>query len=115
MNVYRITLESGERAPTQLLHLVWRGEYVMHQLLWDLFPGSKERQFLYRSEELQGAFRFFGLSQEQTAASAIFDVQTRTFAPRPSAGQALWVNRGAKPTGGKKGKGTELRKGGERP
>lgn len=54
----RITLHTSELSPAQLLHLVERGEYVMHQWLWDLFPGSKERQFLYRREELQGAFRF---------------------------------------------------------
>lgn len=54
----RITLHTGQLSPAQLLHLVDRGEYVMHQWLWDL-PGGKERQFLYRREELQGAFRLF--------------------------------------------------------
>ncbi|KJT77350.1 CRISPR-associated protein, Cse3 family [Salmonella enterica subsp. enterica serovar Heidelberg str. 75-3547] len=58
MYLSRITLHTSELSPAQLLHLVERGEYVMHQWLWDLFPGSKERQFLYRREELQGAFRF---------------------------------------------------------
>ncbi|STE53693.1 CRISPR-associated protein [Escherichia coli] len=59
MYLSRITLHTGQLLPAQLLHLVGRGEYVMHQWLWDLFPGGKERQFLYRREELQGAFRFF--------------------------------------------------------
>lgn len=58
MYLSRITLHTGQLSPAQLLHLVDRGEYVMHQWLWDLFPGGKERQFLYRREELQGAFRF---------------------------------------------------------
>lgn len=58
MYLSRITLHTSELSPAQLLHLVERGEYVMHQWLWDLFPGGKERQFLYRREELQGAFRF---------------------------------------------------------
>ena len=57
MYLSRITLHTGQLSPAQLLHLVDRGEYVMHQWLWDLFPGGKERQFLYRREELQGAFR----------------------------------------------------------
>ncbi|EFY8048631.1 type I-E CRISPR-associated protein Cas6/Cse3/CasE, partial [Shigella sonnei] len=52
MYLSRITLHTGQLSPTQLLHLVDRGEYVMHQWLWDLFPGGKERQFLYRREEL---------------------------------------------------------------
>ncbi|EFP6989105.1 type I-E CRISPR-associated protein Cas6/Cse3/CasE [Shigella sonnei] len=54
MYLSRITLHTGQLSPAQLLHLVDRGEYVMHQWLWDLFPGGKERQFLYRREELQG-------------------------------------------------------------
>lgn len=62
MYLSRITLHTSELSPAQLLHLVERGEYVMHQWLWDLFPGSKERQFLYRREELQGAFRFCSLT-----------------------------------------------------
>lgn len=80
----------------------------MHQWLWDLFPGGKERQFLYRREELQGAFRFFVLSQEQPAASAIFDVQTRPFAPMLSAGQTLRFNLRANPTVCKNGKRHDL-------
>ena len=48
MYLSRITLHTGQLSPAQLLHLVDRGEYVMHQWLWDLFPGGKERQFLYR-------------------------------------------------------------------
>lgn len=58
MYLSRITLHTGQLSPAQLLHLVDRGEYVMHQWLWDLFPGGKERQFLYRREELQGRFAF---------------------------------------------------------
>lgn len=108
MYLSRITLHTSELSPAQLLHLVERGEYVMHQWLWDLFPGDKERQFLYRREELQGAFRFFVLSQEQPAASAIFDVQTRPFAPTLSAGQTLRFNLRANPTICKNGKRHDL-------
>lgn len=108
MYLSRITLHTSELSPAQLLHLVERGEYVMHQWLWELFPGGKERQFLYRREELQGAFRFFVLSQEQPAASAIFDVQTRPFAPTLSAGQTLRFNLRANPTVCKNGKRHDL-------
>ncbi|EBE6989408.1 type I-E CRISPR-associated protein Cas6/Cse3/CasE, partial [Salmonella enterica] len=38
MYLSRITLHTSELSPAQLLHLVERGEYVMHQWLWDLFP-----------------------------------------------------------------------------
>ncbi|ECI3372953.1 type I-E CRISPR-associated protein Cas6/Cse3/CasE, partial [Salmonella enterica subsp. diarizonae] len=50
MYLSRITLHTAQLVPSQLLHLVERGEYVMHQWLWKLFPGGKERQFLYRRE-----------------------------------------------------------------
>lgn len=57
MYLSRITLHTGQLLPAQLLHLVGRGEYVMHQWLWDL-SGGKERQFLYRREEPRGVSLF---------------------------------------------------------
>ncbi|WP_072223224.1 type I-E CRISPR-associated protein Cas6/Cse3/CasE, partial [Klebsiella pneumoniae] len=53
MYLSRITLYTAQLSPLQLLHLVERGEYVMHQWLWQLFPGGQQRQFLYRREALQ--------------------------------------------------------------
>lgn len=97
MYLSRITLHTGQLSPAQLLHLVDRGEYVMHQWLWDLFPGGKERQFLYRREELQGAFRFFVLSQERPAESETFTIECRSFTPELSTGQQLCFNLRAKP------------------
>lgn len=108
MYLSRITLYTAQLSPSQLLHLVDRGEYVMHQWLWELFPGGKERQFLYRREELQGAFRFFVLSQEQPAESALFDVQCRAFSPALSVGQTLRFNLRANPTICKAGKRHDL-------
>ncbi|EAQ6365126.1 type I-E CRISPR-associated protein Cas6/Cse3/CasE [Salmonella enterica subsp. enterica serovar Muenchen] len=108
MYLSRITLHTSELSPAQLLHLVERGEYVMHQWLWDLFPGGKERQFLYRREELQGAFRFFVLSQARPAESAIFDVQCRPFAPELNVGQLLRFTLRANPTICKAGKRHDL-------
>ncbi|HCS9545673.1 TPA: type I-E CRISPR-associated protein Cas6/Cse3/CasE [Salmonella enterica subsp. diarizonae serovar 61:r:z53] len=108
MYLSRITLHTAQLVPSQLLHLVERGEYVMHQWLWELFPGGKERQFLYRREELQGAFRFFVLSQERPAESAVFDVQCRPFAPELSVGQILRFTLRANPTIYKAGKRHDL-------
>lgn len=108
MYLSRITLHTGQLSPSQLLHLVDRGEYVMHQWLWELFPGREIRQFLYRREELQGAFRFYVLSSEQPAGSAIFDVQCRQFAPVLRAGQTLRFSLRANPTVCKAGKRHDL-------
>lgn len=108
MYLSRITLHTGQLSPAQLLHLVDRGEYVMHQWLWDLFPGGKERQFLYRREELQGAFRFFVLSQERPAESDTFTIECRSFAPELCTGQQLCFNLRANPTICKAGKRHDL-------
>ncbi|KNC11911.1 CRISPR-associated protein Cas6 [Klebsiella sp. RIT-PI-d] len=108
MYLSKITLETGRLAPSQLLHLVERGEYVMHQWLWALFPGGQERQFLYRREEMQGAFRFFVLSQQPPAQSDIFDVQHRSFVPALRVGQTLCFSLRANPTICKNGKRHDL-------
>lgn len=108
MYLSRITLQTSQLSPSQLLHLVDRGEYVMHQWLWDLFPGGKDRQFLYRREELQGAFRFFVLSQDRPAENDIFTLECRSFAPELSPGQLLCFNLRANPTICKSGKRHDL-------
>lgn len=45
MYLSRITLHTSKLSPAQLLHLVDRGEYVMHQWLWDLFLAAKKGNF----------------------------------------------------------------------
>ena len=108
MYLAKITLHTSQLSPSQLLQLVDRGEYVMHQWLWKLFPGGQERQVLYRREELQGAFRFFVLSLEPPAESEIFDIQYRPFAPTLSTGQTLRFSLRANPTICKSGKRHDL-------
>ncbi len=108
MYLSKITLPTGQLLPSQLLQLVDRGEYVMHQWLWDLFPGGRERQFLYRREEMQGAFRFFVLSSHPPADSKIFDIEFRPFAPALIAGQRLRFTLRANPTICKAGKRHDL-------
>ena len=108
MYLAKITLHTSQLSPSQLLQLVDRGEYVIHQWLWELFPGGQERQFLYRREELKGAFRFFVLSLEPPTESEIFDIQYRPFAPTLSTGQTLHFSLRANPTICKAGKRHDL-------
>ena len=108
MYLSKITLYTSQLLPAQLLQLVDRGEYVMHQWLWELFPGGQDRQFLYRREELQGAFRFFVLSLQPPVESDIFDIQYRAFAPTLSVGQTLRFSLRANPTVCKAGKRHDL-------
>ncbi|SUH13801.1 CRISPR-associated protein Cse3 family [Salmonella enterica subsp. enterica] len=70
MYLSRITLHTSELSPAQLLHLVERGEYVMHQWLWDLFPAARNGSFFIAAKSYR-ARSLFVLSQEQPAASTI--------------------------------------------
>ncbi|CAM6288038.1 type I-E CRISPR-associated protein Cas6/Cse3/CasE [Citrobacter sedlakii] len=108
MYLSRITLSTGQLSPSQLLHMVERGEYIMHQWLWALFPDEQERQFLYRREEVQGAFRFFVLSVNPPASSELFHTECRTFFPDLHTAQRLRFTLRANPTICKAGKRHDL-------
>lgn len=108
MYLSRITLHTSALAPAQLMQLMDRGEYAMHQWLWEIFPGRAERCFLYRREELQGAFRFFVLSADAPAENALFDIECRPFSPSLHAGQWLRFSLRANPTIFKAGKRHDL-------
>ncbi|MCK7429282.1 type I-E CRISPR-associated protein Cas6/Cse3/CasE [Enterobacter chengduensis] len=108
MYLSKITLDTTRLAPEQLLQLVEHGEYAMHQWLWRLFPGTEQRSFLYRREELQGAFRFFVLSPQIPASQDIFTVESRPFEPVFSPGLRLRFTLRANPTLCKAGKRHDL-------
>lgn len=108
MYLSRITLYTDKLSPSQLLHMVERGEYVMHQWLWALFPDEQERQFLYRREERQGEFRFYVLSVNQPVASELLRVENRPFSPALTTGQRLRFSLRANPTVCRAGKRHDL-------
>lgn len=108
MYLSKITLHTSMLAPAQLLQMVERGEYAMHQWLWTLFPGQLERTFLYRREELQGAFRFYVLSQSEPKSHELFNLETRPFQPQLVTGQRLSFNLRANPVVCKSGKRHDL-------
>lgn len=108
MYLSRITLHTSQLTPSRLLHLVERGEYVIHQWLWELFPGEQQRQYLYRREELQGAFRFFVLSSVPPINNGVFTLESRPFSPELTVGQNLHFSLRANPTVCKAGKRHDL-------
>ncbi len=108
MYLSRITLHTGQLSPAQLLHLVDRGEYVMHQWLWDLFPVRQRKAISLSSGRTRGAFRFFVLSQERPAESEMFTIECRPFASELRTGQSLCFNLRANPTICKAGKRHDL-------
>lgn len=58
MYLSRITLHTAQLLPAQLLHLVDRGEYVMHQWLWDLFLAAKKGNFFIVGRNFRVRFAF---------------------------------------------------------
>lgn len=108
MYLSRITLHTAQLSPSQLLDMVERGEYAMHQWLWTLFPKMQERHYLYRREEIRGAFRFFVLSENPPATSDLFHIECRSFSPTLHAGQHLRFSLRANPTVCKAGKRHDL-------
>lgn len=58
MYLSRITLHTGQLSPAQLLHLVDRGEYVMHQWLWIFSPAAKKGNFFIVGKNSVARFAF---------------------------------------------------------
>ena len=87
------------------MEMMARGEYVMHQWLWELFPGVAQRQYLYRRETLQNGFCFYLLSASAPERThPLFEIQTRPFAPAPDEGTALRFSLRANPVVTRNGK-----------
>lgn len=90
MYLSKITLITARLTPTRLMEMMERGEYAMHQWLWELFPGIAQRQYLYRREALHDGFCFYLLSaSEPCQRHAFFEVATRPFRPELTEGIAL--------------------------
>ncbi len=107
MYLSRITLHTGQLSPAQLLHLVDRGEYVMHQWLWDLFPAAKKGNFFIVGKNSRRV-SLFVLSQERPAESETFTIECRPFVSELRTGQSLCFNLRANPTICKAGKRHDL-------
>lgn len=58
MYLSRITLYTAQLSPLQLLHLVERGEYVMHQWLWQLFQAGNSGSFSIGAKRCRAHFAF---------------------------------------------------------
>ncbi|MDT3518854.1 type I-E CRISPR-associated protein Cas6/Cse3/CasE [Cronobacter sakazakii] len=105
MYLSKITLPTGRLTPERLMEMMARGEYVMHQWLWELFPGVAQRQYLYRRETLQNGFCFYLLSASAPERThPLFEIQTRPFAPAPDEGTALRFSLRANPVVTRNGK-----------
>ncbi|EOT1255980.1 type I-E CRISPR-associated protein Cas6/Cse3/CasE [Cronobacter sakazakii] len=105
MYLSKITLPTARLTPERLMEMMARGEYVMHQWLWELFPGVAQRQYLYQRETLQNGFCFYLLSASAPECThPLFEIQTRPFAPAPDEGTTLRFSLRANPVVTRNGK-----------
>lgn len=92
------------------LHHVLRGNgYGAHQLLWDLFPGERERTYLFREEiageqiphykGARGEPIYYVVSQiVPTKGNPLFAVESKPYEPRLAVGDHLSFKLRANPT-----------------
>ncbi|MEI2415566.1 type I-E CRISPR-associated protein Cas6/Cse3/CasE [Orrella sp. JC864] len=98
----RAMLLSGPRTADLLRTLAERGEaYRDHALVWRLFPGHDgPRDFLFRADTAAGGRMVYYVvsSREPQPEPGLFDIQTKPYCPRLSAGQVLRFDLRANPT-----------------
>jgi len=97
------------RELSHLQHVLRGNGYGVHQLLWDLFPGEKERPFLFREEiakeqlplhkGARGEPIYYLVSHhEPKAGNPLFIVDSKPYAPRIAIGERLSFKLRANPT-----------------
>ncbi len=85
----------------------FRDEYSIHQALWRVFPedADKDRDFLYRLDMEHGRPRIYMVSARAPKSNApVWDVQTRSYAPKLKVGQRLGFSLRANPVVARDGK-----------
>ncbi|WP_226982094.1 type I-E CRISPR-associated protein Cas6/Cse3/CasE [Vibrio harveyi] len=100
MYLSKITLAPSATLAEHLLMLQRNDAYAAHQLLWQLFHGESERQFIYRQEfQSNGLPIFWVLSLVAPEAThPQWLVQTKPFMPKLQKGQRLVFKLRANPT-----------------
>lgn len=100
----------------QLHCLIQGNTYGIHQLLWDLFPGQKERSFLFREEiareqlgvksGVRGEPIFYLVSQEQPVDNnPLLAIKSKIYAPKLQTGDRLAFKLRANPVVARKSAG----------
>ena len=88
----RVKIRPDIQKSSQLQRLLLQNSYGVHQLLWDLFPGEKERSFLFREEiakeqlrgqhGIKGESIYYVLSKQQPeAGTPLFEVESKSYEP----------------------------------
>lgn len=100
MYLSKVVFKQGGAARQALLNLQKNGQYASHQLLWELFPEEKERNFLFREELNSSSFPYYYLfSKEQPSQHHnSLDIHTKIFKPRIFEGDKLAFKLRVNPT-----------------
>jgi CRISPR system Cascade subunit CasE len=105
----RIRLKPDIRELSHLHHILRGNGYGVHQLLFDLFPGEKERHFLFREEIAGEQIRhyrgsrgepvYYVISQDPPKKeNLLLEVEGKPYEPRLTAGDRLSFKLRANPT-----------------
>ena len=105
----RVRVNPDIRELSHLHHILRGNGYSVHQMLWDLFPGEKERTFLFREEiageqipHYKGAMGepiYYMVSQSEPAkGNPLFAVESKPYKPRLAVGDRLSFKLRANPT-----------------
>ncbi len=91
MFLSKVSVMSSGHSANELIKLSNNGAYASHQLLWKLFSDQTERNFLYREESTEtGLPNFYVLSQTTPSSDdPLFNVRTKSFAPKLMKGSRL--------------------------
>lgn len=105
----RVRVSQNIRELSHLHHTLRGNGYSVHQLLWDLFPGERERSFLFREEiageqiphykGARGEPIYYIISQYQpTKENPLFVAESKPYEPRLAIGDRLSFKLRANPT-----------------
>jgi CRISPR system Cascade subunit CasE len=108
----RVRIKKGISKSPGLHRLITGSRYSAHKLLWDLFPGSRRRHFIFREEiageqldyrsNAKGEPVYYMVSQEAPSNSILFEVDTKQYSPKLKTGIRLAFKLRANPTVAKK-------------
>ncbi len=100
MYLSKVTLLQSAHTASELAKFGSNGVYTSHQMLWKLFADENERNFLFREEVGQGGLpHYFVLSHcSPQNVQTLFEVQSKEFRPKITAGQRLAYKLRVNPT-----------------
>jgi len=100
MYLSKVTLLKSAHTASELAKFGSNGVYTSHQMLWKLFTDEDERNFLFREEMGPGGLpHYFVLSHAAPQkVPTLFDVRSKEFRPKLTAGQRLAFKLRVNPT-----------------